>query len=351
MLRGGGPAVGRRALLAGSLALLASPGPARAEAGFLDGATVRVLLPNSPGSGSDLTSRLFVSHLARQLPNTRFSIENLTNANGRLATLYTWQAEPDGLTVTFASSSLLFAEVLGDEELPFTLEDFAWIGSLSVDRRVLLIRAASDIATPDDLMRGDRQILQACDSINTNHYREALLVNALTGSRLRPVTGFKASARALALAKGEVEALIAAFESVAPLIESGDGRVLLRLNDCRLPPPHDASPWLGALPIDPSHAWVLRLIEAQSQIGRPLATTPATPAPRLEVWRRLFDAVTADPAFVAAAAAVNFAVQPTTGEAVAAQLATTLKDKTAHRQELAALLACGEARADGGGRC
>ena len=35
-------------------------------------------------------------------------------------------------------------------------------------------------------------------------------------------------------------------------------------------------------------------IEAQSQIGRPLATTPATPAPRLEVWRRLFDAVTAE---------------------------------------------------------
>lgn len=345
-------ALQRREFLRDGLVVAATllTGPALG-ADFLSGATVRVLVPSAAGSGVDFTSRLFVSHLARRLPDTQLAIENQPAANGRIAALDTWQAKADGLTITFPPSNLLFTEILGDEDLPFTLEGFAWIGSLSVDRRVLVVRGSSALAAAEDLLAADRPVLLGAESVNANHYREALLVNALTGSRLRPVTGYSSSERALALVKGEIEAAIASFESLATLVESGDARVLLRLNDCRLPAPSDASAWLGTLPAKADYAWVLQLIDAQSRIGRPIATTPGTPDERLAVWRDLFDAVTADADYLAEAAQGNFAADATPGRVVATHLKALAADRPAQREALMALLACGEARADGMGRC
>jgi hypothetical protein len=40
-------------------------------------------------------------------------VVNNTEANGRLAMLETWQAEPDGLTVTFPPANLAYSEILG----------------------------------------------------------------------------------------------------------------------------------------------------------------------------------------------------------------------------------------------
>lgn len=344
---------GRRRFLAGSLAAAAglAAGPARGAEDFLSGATLRILIPNSAGSGQDIAARLFARHLEARLPATRISAENHTKANGRVAALMAWEAEPDGLTLCFLNSNLLYAEILQEEELPFSMTDFAWLGSLSLDRRVMVVGNHTGIEKVEQLLARQAPLLQAADGANSSHYQAGLLVNALLGAWIRPVTGFNSSARSLALIRGEVDCLLGTWDNMTPVLDAGAGRVLLRLNDCDLPPEHGRVPWLGELPLHAGCEPVLAMIDGQSQLGRSVATSPGTPADRLGRLRALFLDIARDPAFAEEASANGLLVRPTTGEAIAVLLARLLADPAAAAESFRWALACGQARADSGQAC
>ncbi len=345
-------ASGRRAFLTGGLALASSLAfrPAQAD-DFLADATLRILIPNSAGSGQDIAARLFAKHLQARLPLTRISVENHTKANGRVAALMVWQADPDGLTLGFLNSNLLYAEILEAEELPFSMTDFAWLGSLSLDRRVMVVGNHTGVTDVATLMARQAPLLQAADAANSSHYQAGILVNALIGAWIRPVTGYNSSARALALIRGEVDCLLGTWDNMTPVLEAEAGRVLLRLNDCDLPPGFGQVPWLGALELRPGGQAVLDLIDGQSQIGRAVATTPGTPVDRLELLRALFLDVASDATFVEEATANGLLVRPSAGASLAALLTRLLADKPAAAAAFQAALTCGQLRADTGQAC
>ena len=318
---------------------------------FLAGESVRVLVPTAAGSGTDRVVRAFVAAVAELLPGTRFSVENQSGGDGRLAALALWQAPPDGLTWALLSSNLLYASLLEAEALPFDLAGFAWIGGFAKDRRVLVAGARSGLETIEQLRARATPVLLASESTASTNYREALMLNALLDCRIRPVTGYDGPSRVLAARAGEVDCAMGTFESMQPLLADGSGRVLLRLNDATLLPPHDAAPWLGSLPVVPEHAWLVQLIAAQSGMGRCLATAPGTPSDRLQALRALFLQVAALPSFAAAAANIGLALAPTDGGALASRLAALLAGEAGVGARLRAVLECGQRRADGFDAC
>lgn len=342
----------RQLLTLGVVAALWRPGSALAEAAdFLQGATLRILIPNSTGSGQDLAARTFAKHLQLRLPETVVVAENHTKANGRVAGLMAWEAEPDGLTLVFLNSNLLYAEILGEEELPYSLTGFSWLGSLSVDRRVMLVGQRVEAADLASLQARDKPLLQAADAANSSHYQAALLVNALAGTWIRPVTGYNSSARALALIRGEVDCLLGTLDNMTAVLAAGAGRIVLRLNDCDLPPEHGAVPLLRDHLLHPGRGGVIDMIEGQSQMGRSVATTPGVPADRLAVLRALFQEVAADPGFVAEASANELLVRPTSGDSIAALVADLLAQKEHYARLFRDALTCGQRRADTGEAC
>ena len=61
---------------------------------------------------------------------------------------------------------------------------------------------------------------------------------------------------------------------------------------------------------------ILKLLSAPTAIGRPIFTTPDTPADRLAALRAAFDATMKDPAFIADAAKLGLDLNPVSGIAV-----------------------------------
>lgn len=341
----------RRFLAAAAVLPLALP--ARADTDFLAGETLTVLVASAAGSGNDLTARHFAEMLGRRLPRTRVAVQNLGGAGGLLGERAIREADPDGLTVAFLRSVFLYRPWLplqpGQEVLdPATL---AWVGGLSRESRVLVAGAKSGVGSLAELLARQAPFTLAADGTTSTRYFVALLVNALLGARLKPVTGYEGGAGTTALIGGEVDGLFNTFESSLPAIEGAGGRVLLRVGGGHLPAPHDAAPVLDDLAVAEGHRWVLPVIRAEADLGRFVVAPPGVPPERLARLRGLLEAVAADPAFLAGASALGLDVQVTPGDQLQQQLAGLPTPDAAKAAAFQALLACGLARSEGGGAC
>ncbi len=84
-------------------------------------------------------------------------------------------------------------------------------------------------------------------------------------------------------------------------------------------------PAIGALGDDPEGRAILRLIAGTAEIGRSLATAPGVPPERVAALRRAFDAMAADPEFLATAKKRNVGLAVATGESLQTIIAETMK--------------------------
>ncbi len=318
----------------------------RAHADFLAGETLRLLVATGPGSADDTMNRLFARHLAGHLPGTSVQPETMPKANAPLMACRLWDAEADGLTLGFPSQGLLFGALRGDDAMPFDYLRFQWIGSLAEESRVLLVSESSGIRTLEDLL-SHGPLLAAASSVNSSHYYEALILNAVLGSRIKSIPGYTGSGRSMAVIGGEVEAFIGSLESASTIAEAGAGRVVLRLAGPLLPPPYDQVPLLSDLPIDADRGWAVELMEAEARIGRVLAGPPSLPADRLRRLRWAFQETATDPAFIAEAATLGLQVAAIPGDEIQGRLDELLPYGADGGKAFKALLACGERRAEG----
>ena len=348
---------GRRAFVTGLGALALAPRNLRADAGHLAGAGhlseagLRILVASAAGSGNDATARLFAKVAATLLPRTDVTVLNVDGAGGRLGEKAIWEAPADGLTVAFLRSSIFYRTLQEPSEYPYALTDFGWVGGLSRESRVLVATARSGVTSLEQLAARAVPFTLAADSTTSTRYLVALLVNALLGTRLKPVTGYDGSGVALAAIAGEVDGVFNTFESSLPVIEGAAGRVLLRVGAGRLPAAHAEAPALEDQAIRAEHRWVLGLVLAEAGLGRFVVAPPDTPAERLEALRALLAAVTADPGFLAEAGALGLDVAVTPGADLERQVAALPRPDAETVARFQALLACGLARAEGGPGC
>ena len=91
----------RRNLMSGSLAALAAPHIARAQAAW-PAKTVRFIVPFAAGGGTDTVSRLVCDQLARTF-GQQFVVENKGGAGGNIGTAELARAAPDGYTLGLLS--------------------------------------------------------------------------------------------------------------------------------------------------------------------------------------------------------------------------------------------------------
>ncbi len=118
--------------LAAPLAGMAQEYPAR---------TVRVVVPFTPGGGTDIVARLLAQHLTQRLGQS-FVVENRPAGSGIVGADYVAKAQADGYTLLFAFSSLASSAKLVSK-LPYDpVGDFAPI-TLATTSPLLLIVSAS----------------------------------------------------------------------------------------------------------------------------------------------------------------------------------------------------------------
>ncbi|MCW5222199.1 tripartite tricarboxylate transporter substrate binding protein [Verminephrobacter aporrectodeae subsp. tuberculatae] len=140
----------RRQLLA--LAGTAIAGQAFAQSNAFPTRSIRIVVPFTPGSGSDTSARYFGDQLGAQVGQA-VVVENKPGANGIIALQSVKNAPADGYTLLLASNSPMAVNPLIIRDLGYdSVKDFKPISGLTRGMNVIVVSNESRFATLEALL-------------------------------------------------------------------------------------------------------------------------------------------------------------------------------------------------------
>lgn len=138
-------------LLAVLFAAAIAAAPAQAQTA--GGKPVTLIVPFSPGGGTDILSRNIAPRLSEKL-GTSVVVENKPGASGSIAAQFVARAAPDGKTLMVGSTSEIGINPGLYPKLPYDPErDFVPVTPLASTPMVLVTHPSSPIKTAKDLVR------------------------------------------------------------------------------------------------------------------------------------------------------------------------------------------------------
>lgn len=230
-----GGAAARRAILA--LPLAAPIRPARAQ-GFPD-RPLRLVVPYSPGGGTDVVGRELARHMAAALGQSVI-VENRSGANTAVGAEYVARSRPDGYTLYFAGASSLVVPPLVWRRLPYRPEDFTPIS--------LVLKQPYGLGVTPGLAGGLGELLDKLraepDKLGFGHTGTGG-IGHLLGERLMATTGtrmFSVSYRGfqqtvLDVMSGRLAMTFEAVNNFLPFLADGSVRLIAVSSSARLARP------------------------------------------------------------------------------------------------------------------
>jgi tripartite-type tricarboxylate transporter receptor subunit TctC len=149
-------AIKGRVLLGRSLAVLTVVFvlvPLLARAQLVAGKPVTLIVPFSPGGGTDIIARTVAHKLGEKLGST-VVVDNKPGAAGAIAAQFTARAAPDGHTLMVGSTSEIGINPSLYPKLPYNVgRDFVPVTPLASTPMVLVVHPSSPVRTAKDLVR------------------------------------------------------------------------------------------------------------------------------------------------------------------------------------------------------
>jgi tripartite-type tricarboxylate transporter receptor subunit TctC len=307
-----------------AVALLALELPATAQEtqsvqAFYAGKTIKLIVGLPPGGGADAYARLVQRHLGRHIAGTpAILIQNMPGA-GSLRSVMALNASPeDGTVMAHFSSALLSEAITAPERVRVDFRNYAWLGNVSEDVRVCYLRSASGIRDWRDMIARNQVVFGATAQGNAGNVDTAMLRN-LFGVKLKQVSGYAGSAeKRLAVEKGEIDGDCGGWTSVPDdWLRDRKINVMIRLSPTLVPGMDAAVPFGGDLVRDADERKVYDFLTAPERLGRLFMVAGAVPAARVAALRAGFNAMVADPAFLAEAEQLRLLVTPMAAAEVA----------------------------------
>jgi tripartite-type tricarboxylate transporter receptor subunit TctC len=307
-----------------AVALLALELPATAQEtqsvqAFYAGKTIKLIVGLPPGGGADAYARLVQRHLGRHIAGTpAILIQNMPGA-GSLRSVMALNASPeDGTVMAHFSSALLSEAITAPERVRLDFRNYAWLGNVSEDVRVCYLRSASGIRDWRDMIARSEVVFGATAQGNAGNVDTAMLRN-LFGVKLKQVSGYAGSAeKRLAVEKGEIDGDCGGWTSVPDdWLRDRKINVMIRLSPTLVPGMDAAVPFGGDLVRDADERKVYDFLTAPERLGRLFMVAGAVPAARVAALRAGFNAMVADPAFLAEAEQLRLLVTPMAAAEVA----------------------------------
>ena len=200
---------------------LASPAVAQPSA---FPATVRVIVPFSPGAGTDVLARAVAAQLGARL-GTNVIVDNRLGASGLIGSAAVAKGPHDGSTLLFHSSSLVTTAATA-KSLPFDMNtDLVPVAIVADGPMLVSTSAKSGIKTPAELVARARAkpggLTSSSGGIGTVGHMAAELLNDAAKIQMLHIP-YKGAAPALVdVAAGTVDMLVASYSTLAPQIKSG----------------------------------------------------------------------------------------------------------------------------------
>jgi tripartite-type tricarboxylate transporter receptor subunit TctC len=223
------PKMTRRAL---ALAALLSPVAARAQAPLIT-RPVRLIVPFAAGGGSDTLARLLSVPLS-ELLGQPVVVENRAGAGSQIGAEAVMRSAPDGTTLLLGDTPLATipaVQAAAGRPAPFeAARDFTPVAALAIAPALVVVGGTSRHRTLGDLLGAARANPAAIDFASAGVASSTHLILELlqmrSGVRVTHVPYRGAAPAVQDVLAGTVQATIMALATAAPLVQSGQIRVV-----------------------------------------------------------------------------------------------------------------------------
>jgi tripartite-type tricarboxylate transporter receptor subunit TctC len=186
---------------------------------------VTLVVPSSPGGGTDAYARLLAQALTEQLKQS-FIVENKPGASGAIGATAVAQAAPDGYTLLVASNSSLGINPGLYKSLQYDVaRDFAPVTRGVIAPMVVAVHPGTGFKTLADLVeRGRREpgrIFYGTAGVGSPLYIGVRMLEEASGARFSHVPYKGAGPAYQDLVAGRLQFMLTDLASVRPFIDSG----------------------------------------------------------------------------------------------------------------------------------
>lgn len=336
--------------LATMLAIMASTSlwlAANAAADELAGKTVKLVIAGSAGGSHDAYGRTLIRHLEKAHPDTTFIAQNNRKAGGLLAAKAIQEAKGDVITLGLFHPSLVYMQLLDQQEGAFDLTTFKWIASLSRDQRFYGVRKDFIDTTLEGAIAYDKQPLSGTSAAGARSDVDLLLASALTGLKTKVVYGFRSSAQRKAIIAGELDLIVGSVVANGKLLKSGDLLPILKISPEPYPGSFAAVPALRDAARDGAPADLVTLMETINDTGRLLVAAPDTKDADISALRSAVGEIFESADYRAENQKLGLFLEPTGGAVIEARMNDLLTGKPELKATLAKAVECGRQISEG----
>lgn len=187
--------------------------------------TVTLIVPSSPGGGTDVYGRILAQALSEQL-NQSFVVENKPGASGAIGATAAAQAQPDGHTLLVASNSSLGITPALYKSLSYDVwRDFAPVSRGVIAPMVVVAHPEARVKTLAELLeRGRRepgQLFYGTAGTGSPLYIGVRMLEQDSGARFSHVPYKGAGPAYTDLLAGRLQFMLTDLASVRPHIDAG----------------------------------------------------------------------------------------------------------------------------------
>jgi tripartite-type tricarboxylate transporter receptor subunit TctC len=309
-------------------------------ADFYKGKTITVYIGVGVGGEYDLQARLIAKYMGRHIPGRPNVVpQNMTGASGLKMLNYLYnQAARDGTAIGMVQNGFPAAQAIARAGIQFDGNKLQWLGTIAPVAETLAIWHTAGVRNIEDART--KEVIIGATARGGITFTYPALMNELLGTKFKIVTGYTGGNEVnIAMERGEVQGRNNSWSSwkvtKQPWLKEKKIYVIAqaggKASDL------DA-PSIEELAKTEADRQLVDLIMSGAALGRPMATTPEVPEPRLRALRAAFLAVMKDPDFVAETEKLNIDVDPVDGEAMQKIVAKVLASPKAVAERAKPLL-------------
>jgi len=248
-----------RACVTIAIALSAWLSPSIASAQAYPTKAVRVIVVFPPGGSNDVTARIVFQKMSEQL-GQQFVIDNRGGASGTIGSDVVAKSPPDGYTVMVQSATHL-ANAHLFKNLPYdTLGDFVGITTLARQVAMLVVHPSLPVKTTKEFIalakKRPGEITYGSAGNGSYLHLTMALLNTMTDTKMVHVPYKGGGPVNVAIASGEIQAVIATIASVIPNIRAERVRPIAVTSDKATTQFPNIPPLAEAIPGYEFTAWV-----------------------------------------------------------------------------------------------
>lgn len=298
-----------RTLMAGAtvLGVAIAVTPAVAE-GYPE-RVIELVVPASPGGGSDTTARTISTFLQKHLgEDASIVVINRPGGGAAIGIAAAAAANPDGYTLGQLQAPQVISKQFENPSVRFNADSFEYIGVVTTDSLVIAVLNESEIKTHADLLAAAEGGSISCAMSGAGggpHLAAMQYINA-GGAALNLVNFDGGSEARAAVLGGHVDAICINIGGMARALDDLNVLAIASASRNDLIPDTPTMRELG--------------IDVTGGTQRVLAVPKGTPTEIIETLREAYAAVMADPAFIEAAAQVSMQLDEVSGEEIDAML-------------------------------